>query len=473
MTAKAQLLADLDLYATIQAEKVLADGVMYGSGKRYTRYLINYAVGTGLPSAVKPQSRAIEMVVQDEGGAGEDAIWIGQSFYRIELEVYKYASNNLAPTEHLGNVRLLSQRAAQAQVFDHSNNVLRPLNFFLEDDGSATVYDYPPSAPVDQPRGPIMYAAGSYQPSEPQHYRGDVVSYQDYLSCAMVDTEQYPIPQGSGVEAWVAGYPDTPAVEEVEISTDVLMIGTRIRVQEYQIVKQARIWVQEINANVDHELWVVDWPTDPEKIHWEIVSRFVPSQVGWNMISVPNDITRPGEEFDIVHVMTSSTQAETWSGTWQSKNENGNPSSGEMNHQSNGQMRFHNTDKNDVDQTANLATLAPGSTIQFMASGAVYTVNAVDLRGSHARFDCSPMTRQSEEEQAFQFVTQAAVPIKYGRIVDYHIGQPNLDGIYTTEGYFQDDGKINQNGYLIDVFAENAVFSTDWWIMVWPPRGQT
>lgn len=294
-----------------------------------------------------------------------------------------------------------------------------------------------------------------------------VVQGQTYTVVALRDTCDPPYIYPVGSPFWVSGLPEGTAAGFNYVSDSVTY---KSRGQEYRLVdgRHYRIsklrWLSPSNDltqsyTINHEVFDEfdqDWDVT------QIVANFKAGGQGSWLEFGYTAIWEAGRTHRMICNVISESTPTSFSGFWDQKNANGTPGEGEMTFQnSQTQMWFHKTDENGQDQTAGLEAVAVGGTIQRGSD--IWTVEDVDIRGSHVRYDVTPTgQRGSEGKYTFTFQWGAAAPLLHAEYPGAFTSVPAVDGVSQNENDLE---IITDDQYMVDIYAQQITLSPDWQII--------
>lgn len=292
----------------------------------------------------------------------------------------------------------------------------------------------------DRARWKGLWKPGAYEAN-------DLVRDGLWLMIANTLTVDRAAPQPAGEPAWAL--PDSPAWLEPSDTESVKICGARFTPDEPSWYYGYRIWTVTGQTYLPYA-----------KLGDELVfgTEFTANNTGWVEFPTGQKLLIDGTETEVgTYIWPGAAGTTNWSAQWDYKTQGGNPSSGEINHLSSGQLRVHRDDKDDNDQTSNLATVTSGTTINI--GGAVYTIVDVNPQGNHYRFDVEPTSRTSEDLYTVAFEVPAPETIVHQELVGYWSGRQAV-GIYSTT----DLGDLVEgiDAYGVDLVTDQFMASPDW-----------
>lgn len=391
---------------------------------------------------------------QDADGAG------GHTVVGFEL------LEGMQPTQQ-ANAKLLEldgtdtgQTDAMRDPFDIFASLVLGSKGFAVFDGSE-YYIIQAECPDEQRE--FMAYAGEWSPQAfsiraAPYERNDVVVDWPWLMRANKTTSERPAPQPTGPPDWYA-HADIPGWAGNVTSATSLLTGQRYTWAEDRFITSTRFWIPVADPTVNYTMIVVEDPLGLTPTTTVLANNLLPATTGWLEIPTGTVPVVAGAQQDFYMFSNAVASGAVFSATWDQKNSNGNPAPGELYHLNNlAQMRFHYTDKNDNDQTANLQAVTPGATIN--AGGFEWEVVGITLGGTNITYDVQPAVRLSEGERLYQFTSLQTQMIQYSFIQDFYFADPQVTGLFSETGI--GDMIENQNAYGVDVRTSPAVVSDDW-----------
>ena len=94
------------------------------------------------------------------------------------------------------------------------------------------------------------------------------------------------------------------------------------------------------------------------------------------------------------------------------------------------------------------------------AGGIEWTIQLIDPRGSHVRFEVVPTTRAQEALYTVSFKRFVTASIDYVRIAGHYTANPEIQGFFSNSGY--SNLVLDQDAYGTDLQAQEAAISDDW-----------
>ena len=300
-----------------------------------------------------------------------------------------------------------------------------------------------------------QWVPGTYQPD-------DVVYDNGWTMVANTETDDRPAPQSNGIVSWASGLGDNPAWPNAddETSSNVL-VGQRYTYTDGEgWVATVRAWIPDVSGDVSYSMAVVLDPLGVNPTIRIVFSDFVPANTGWIELGIPLVLIQGNTQFDVILSHSSRDTPTQFNGDWDYKQSGGSPGSGEINHLSGGgEMRVHYEDDNGVDYETQLRNMSVGALI--VIGGTTWEVVSTNFQGSHARFGVVPQIRISENTYNVQFTYYAPAIIDYVAENDRNIGNPIIDGLFSTTGY-TNAVPTDENQYGVDIRVSGAIISDDW-----------
>lgn len=309
----------------------------------------------------------------------------------------------------------------------------------------------------------------------PEHYvdgecsrsgRMVIVPGQTYTAVALRDTCDPPYIYPLSNPFWATGLGDTDIGFNYVSGT----FNLKYRANEFVLSENKHYKISKIRFLVPHDqltqsytLFYETWDEfDQAWDQTQILGNFKATGKGTWIEYGYTSLWRGGRRHRVAaHVISEST-LESFTGFWSQKNQNGDPSEGEMNFQnSQTQMRFHNVDKNDVDWSSFLGAVVAGATIT--RGSQVWTVQAVDVRSSHVRYDVAPGgQRGSEDDYNFTFEQGSSAPLVHAEYPNLWVPNPDTTGASRDNNAAE---VITQDQYMVDVYGQQIDMSPDWQII--------
>lgn len=302
-----------------------------------------------------------------------------------------------------------------------------------------------------RPRG--IWTPGRYR-------RNDMVLDSGWMMVAKRDTEERPAPQPIGQPFWVSGLGDTPGWNTQNATTSIILSGQRYTWNVVGYVVGARAWIPDTSQQ--YQMLLIRDPAGIPIQWWG--ERFTPGSTGWRTVNVERHLVESGQVADFFLVAREgSATFSSFTGFYTYKRTNGNPSSGEIWHQSSGggnEMRVHHDDKNSVDLELQLESLAVGDTIS--GGGIDWDITSTDHQGSHVRFGVTPATRAQEGDYTFTFESIDPATLNYVQIANHYLSVPSVQGLLSTDQTPPGLITPDENAYGVDLQVQEAVLPEDW-----------
>lgn len=299
----------------------------------------------------------------------------------------------------------------------------------------------------------------------------DVVRANGWTMIANTGTTEYPTPQAQGEPYW--GW--SSGLETMTTTTSLepqYVYGVRVSVPDNGYISGWRVWVEPGNR---YQIWVVSAPGGPaEDMRQHAQFDIEPTaDPGWLEFSIAPELVLAGEVFDVVVVLSQEDPtAIEWTGDWAYSTPNNftAPSSGQVTHASKERnvLRFHKTDDDSGDRSAELLALSPGDTITVGAQQ--WLVQSVVNSGSFVSVFVSPHTQLAPDVTytfTFGSVTEQLLPIpsETGALASL----PSVQGLYGAT--YAAAVTSDDDAYGIDLKVQAATLPQDWDIVASPGGG--
>lgn len=298
----------------------------------------------------------------------------------------------------------------------------------------------------------------------------DMVRDGAWTMVANKDTDDRPAPQTVGNPTFL--YPDNPAWNNLSF-TGLVETGFRVfDLLDSFLVTAYRVWIPDLSADAHYRVVAIDNITGEIDAR-EIFNGDIFGSIGWHEIQISPTFVGPGDDFTFV------LQAQTFSSTTVlsnpfvyigSSNQENDPLDGNCERTNNQTgFRVSNTDRNDVDVTADNNAVIPGTILRVDQDSnplnflEYEVVVAIDL-GTYFFYNVALLNVGVSEPATFSNVTVTytipiAAPTKYVELPNFLSNFNNVDGVLRF-----DEGPIitNQDGNGIDVFLTQYTTSPDW-----------
>jgi len=308
------------------------------------------------------------------------------------------------------------------------------------------------------------WAPGSYN-------ENDIVRDGAWTMVANKDTDDRAAPQPEGDASFL--YPDNPAWNNLSF-TGLVETGFRIfNITDAFLISGFRVWIPDISATAHYRIVTIDNITGVIDAR-NIFEGDAFGNIGWHQADIAPQFFVPGDD------LTVFLQAQNSSGTTVianpfvfigASNQENDPLDGNCERTNNNSgFRISNTDRNDVDVTADNASVIPGTIIRieqdsdplafieyeviFETDFTTYFFYDVALRTTGINGEPDTLS-----DVTVTYNIPIAAPTKYV-VLPGHLGNfPELDGLFRF-----DEGPLinNQDGNGIDVFFQQYTASPDW-----------
>lgn len=303
---------------------------------------------------------------------------------------------------------------------------------------------------------------------EPVTWRGSWVA-DDFLTNDMVrdgnwtmiankDTSDRPAPQPEGDPYWIL--PEAPTWDVQTPTVEEVVSGHRFTWARGGYLHTLRIWIE--NPYPDYWYQVVIYNTGQSTpIFTGEIREGTTLVAGWNEFEIGTKIVFEGTQWDILLKSHNAVSAAVTVAPYNftSSNQDYDVASGEA-HQRNNRdtLRFHKTDSDGTDQSAMLAALGPGSTVE--ANGRIWNVDTITDGGPWIEIGYTASGGIPVDGlYDFTFTNPGPQPTEYVRIVDHFLGNPNVRGLFGVDGATPAE---DDNAYGVDIQVQEASVSPDW-----------
>jgi hypothetical protein len=303
------------------------------------------------------------------------------------------------------------------------------------------------------------------------YYDGDMVRDGGWLMVANKKTTDKPAPQPAGPPAWTI--PDAPAWTPLQY-TGVVYTGFEVTVpgDGLYTVQSIRAWIPNVSADATYRVIIYE----PTQDRWEFGQVFQGDALaspGWLTVSAPSNAFTSGEAPVFVLESYNSAADTVFNHPWlyAGTAQTGDPGAGNWNRDNQQTViRVDYVDDDAVDQSADLGTVIPGSTIRCEEEGTpanfwLYTVNTVTDQGGYYEYGVSlqitggggvPVLARTN----IIFTVPIPVPADYVELTNHYAANPDLQGYIAFDSIT--GGTNNGNAYGLDVQWQAYTASDDW-----------
>ena len=252
-----------------------------------------------------------------------------------------------------------------------------------------------------------------------------------------------------------------------QVTTKSLVYGQRINpsVDGYVIHME-----MDMVAGNEYEVYTVEDPLGVALITQIIV--FTATEDGIFTLPTKSRIINAGQLFDIVIQVNEPDPAsvDTLLNYNYIKPTNATtPVVGEITHASKETelLHIHHTDADGLDNSTYFQSLSVGDTLEL--SSIKWSIQQINPKSGYTTFIVAPAQRATESGlQSFTFSSVTATPISYLEDVDYYLGDPEVQGLYSVDGY-DGNATITEHAYgNINLHVQNVTRSDDWYIISSP-----
>jgi hypothetical protein len=323
----------------------------------------------------------------------------------------------------------------------------------------------------DDPSGYLGGPALRKGTSDLTYYDGDTVRDGGWLMVANKETTDKPAPVPAGPPSWTI--PDAPTWTPLQY-TGVVYTGVEVTIPADGLykVQSIRAWIPNVSADATYRVIIYE----PSQDRWEFGQEFkgdVLSTPGWFALPAPANAFTEGEAPVFVLESYNSASDTVFNHPWlyAGTAQIGDPGAGNWN-RDNQQLfiRVDYIDDDAVDQSADLGTVIPGSTIRCEEEGTsanfwLYTVNTVTDLGSYYEYGVSLQSTGGGGVPALArtniiFTVPVPVPADYVELTNHYSTSPDLQGYISFDSVT--GGTNNNNAYGIDLQWQEYTASDDW-----------
>jgi hypothetical protein len=306
----------------------------------------------------------------------------------------------------------------------------------------------------------------NWTPPTTTHPKNTLTELGGWLSIALIDTKQYPVPRDVGEPFYIF---DGTLVNQ-NTNAKQLLIGTRYLSNAPSYLKGYRLI--DIVAGNKYEVYSVKDPLGTPII--SLLTTFTAATSGELEFNIPVTLLGAGIGFDVFYkVVEPDPTPTTFNGDWDYQTSSGEvvPLAGQITQRTNqsSPIRVSKTDNNAGDRSAELAGLSVGDVI--VLGDIRWAIQGITDNGTDLGFDVLPEVVSSiTGVQNFVFETVASAPITYGQDTDYYLGNANVRGLFVADdGY--DNIVENNNAYGVDILVQKADIPTEWSLLSYTGQG--
>lgn len=315
---------------------------------------------------------------------------------------------------------------------------------------------------------PVFWRGGWVQQ---QYYTGDQVLDGGWLMIANKDTQDKAAPVPAGPPFWTI--PDAPTWTPLQY-TGVVYTGVEVTIPDGGLytVQSIRAWIPNVSADATYRVIIYE----PSQDRWEFGQEFkgdVLSTPGWFSLPAPANAFTEGQAPVFVLESYNSASDTVFNHPWlyTGTAQIGGPGAGNWNRDNQQTfIRVDYIDDDTVDQSADLGSVIPGSTIRCEEEGAtanfwLYTVNTVTDLGGYYEYGVSLQSTGGGGVPALArtniiFTVPVPVPADYVELTNHYAASPNLQGYISFDSIT--GGTNNQNAYGLDLQWQEYTASDDW-----------
>ena len=293
------------------------------------------------------------------------------------------------------------------------------------------------------------------------YLRNDQVRDGAWLMIANKDTDERAAPQTTGDPFFISTVTGTLMFTTETANEPFLLTGNRFTFTEGAFLGGFRWYAIENSGNFSYEVWIAYFAEDVAIGEVQILAPTVPSTTGWQDI-VNTALVVSGTVVDIILVVRSVNQPNTFSAPWNVINSNTNdPLAGEAIFRNSAvEIRVNHVDDNGINQRTDLEAVDVGGSLSF--AGIIWTITAISDQTDSVSYTIAPnQGRPNAGLQTLEFKWGTADPVPFGQDLDFYLGNDNIQGFSITK-YPPTEEELNANGYGVDIFVQEATVSEDW-----------
>ncbi len=306
---------------------------------------------------------------------------------------------------------------------------------------------------------------GEWTDARTPYLANQMVTRGPWLSICLADTSDEPAPVPTGPPAYLA---QAATLTPTQVSTTLLATGNRYTLgpAERMMADRARAYIPSIAAGVRYwgQLTVYNAAGQVRASYRE---RLFPTAVGWIEVNTGVHFLGPGEGAEALLIVSDSSSSANWNAPWNftaATNASIVPVAGQFHeNRTAGLLQVHKTDATPVDQSANLATVVPGSVITS-SGGRRWMVQDVTDNTTWVEFGVAKLSGQeSAGLRTFTFDNPVAANTTYDSQAGFWTGSglPGVPAGVFIVGSFGSRVE-NANAYGAEVRLTPVDVSGDW-----------
>lgn len=325
-------------------------------------------------------------------------------------------------------------------------------------------------AEIDNNFRRLMYWSGDWIAGT-SYEQYEVVLDDGWLAIANTTTSEKPAPEAIGSSSLASDLSgDAPPsfTDQTATTTGVVFFGNRYEYATDGYLRSLRYYIPDSTTDMELEIWLVTDPAGTPVIT-SLVDRFTieaSQQDSWQSVTLDDPIIGAGVTFDVLAVIRATASSTTFTHEWSYQIETGDPSAGEIHHQTGSdsdEIWVHQTDNDSTDRSSSLDNIQPGSKITLETGGQEWLVVAASKVGSVYRFKVYPGSQPTEVIGDVTFEYAADTSIKYVRDDSYWSAVSDVSGVFSSGDF--DGISTDSHLYGIDVSHQPAFISADWDLM--------
>lgn len=304
---------------------------------------------------------------------------------------------------------------------------------------------------------------------------GTMVNDNNWLMVANKETQERAAPQPIGTPTF--SLPDNPAFV-TQSNTSAVLSGNIYTLTRDGWARSVRVWVPEVGLDILHQLIITE--TTPEGVETLSINNLANLTANaWNLVGIGNRVYQSGTVIQLLLLSIDSSGTVSFNAFW---NFNGVGNSAPLNggwvrNSSFTTTRFHKSDADGGDQTANLGTVTVGTIINCISTvdndrSNSFLVNSVQENASDFQYNTTGQgsgpggSVEFGERTSVDFIVPSAQSTSYSEISGFWPG--NQPDWATVTGFLSFDSNQSQvkspndDAYGTDLEFQIGAVSDDW-----------